>query len=217
MQDVEGVRRDVRVVNLSLVNMDWYIKQLKHNEPYGAKKVPISLTDEQIAGITPMEYEPQMMALPVPRNAAEGWDLAANEQGGVPLLNRQDSAREVPLQSRGKAMDIVDTLKFMMPSTIQFGNIKGLRVQDIIVFDIIRTSNWQRPIYFASTGGDDSKIGLSDFMEVRGLAMKLVPRRSQAFWANVNEEALRKHLMDSDGAVCAIRQSTSTRTSAGSC
>jgi len=44
LQEVEDVRRDVRVVNLSLLNTGWYIRQLKHMEP----KVAMDLTDEQI-------------------------------------------------------------------------------------------------------------------------------------------------------------------------
>jgi len=52
MQDVEGFRRDVRVVNLSLINLPWYIKQLRDIEP----KLPISLTDEQIDGEAYMPY-----------------------------------------------------------------------------------------------------------------------------------------------------------------
>ncbi len=44
MQEVEGVRRDVRIVNLSLLNTGWYIKQLKHREA----KVPISFSDAYI-------------------------------------------------------------------------------------------------------------------------------------------------------------------------
>jgi len=44
LQEVEDVRRDVRVVNLSLLNTGWYIRQLKHMEP----KVQMDLTDEQI-------------------------------------------------------------------------------------------------------------------------------------------------------------------------
>ncbi len=184
LQDVEGVRRDVRVICLSLANTDWYIKQLKNTEPFGAKKVPISMSDEQITGIQPVQYEPQMFSLPVPRSAEEGWDLSnTSPQGSDVAL----------LQSRGS--EIVDTVKFVMPATLQFGNIKALRVQDILVFDIIRTNRWQRPIYFATTGGDDSKIGLQDHMEMHGLAMKLVPRKVHSFWEGVDEQSLRKQLM----------------------
>jgi tetratricopeptide (TPR) repeat protein len=50
LQEVEGVRKDVRVVNLSLLNTAWYIKQLKYEEP----KVPITLTDSQIDRLMPV-------------------------------------------------------------------------------------------------------------------------------------------------------------------
>jgi hypothetical protein len=125
-----------------------------------------------------------MFSLPVPRSAEEGWDSSNTNLQGA----------DIALQySRGS--EIVDTVKFVMPATLQFGNIKALRVQDILVFDIIRTNRWQRPIYFATTGGDDSKIGLQDHMEMRGLAMKLVPRKIRTFWEGVDEQILRKQLM----------------------
>lgn len=175
LQDVEGVRRDVRVVNLSLANTDWYIKQLKHNSPYGAKPVPISIPDDQIDGIQPMMYKTQLVQIPVPRFAMDGWNSPDNNDP--------------------RSTTIVDTMKFVMPATLQFGNVSALRVQDVLVFDIVRTSNWRRPIYFAITaGGDDSRIGLRDYVELQGLAYKLVPQRRQAYWAAVNEERTRAHL-----------------------
>ena len=184
LQDVEGVRRDVRIVNLSLGNMDYYILQLKHARPYGAKPVPISLPDDQIEGIQPMAYQTQMIRIPIPKFAAEGRSSprVAMEGGASGAAAQDDKA-------------IVDTMKFVMPATLHYGNTGALRVQDILVFDIVRSMLWERPVYFAITaGGDESKIGLRDYLELEGLAYRLVPHKRQAYWAAVNEERTRAHL-----------------------
>ena len=49
IQEVEGVRKDCRIVNLSLLNTEWYIRQMRDMEP----KVPISYTDQQIDDLRP--------------------------------------------------------------------------------------------------------------------------------------------------------------------
>ena len=175
LQDAEGIRRDVRIVNLSLANTDWYIKELKHNRPYGSKPVPISLPDDRIEGIQPMMYNTQTVQIPIPRFAKDGTSPA--DEGDA------------------TANTIVDTMKFVMPATLQYGNVSALRVQDILVFDIVRTAGWKRPIYFAiTTGGESNNIGLKEYLELQGLAFKVVPTRRQAFWSAVNEERTRAHL-----------------------
>ncbi|MCK4546050.1 MAG: DUF2723 domain-containing protein [Candidatus Eisenbacteria sp.] len=50
LQEVKGFRKDVRVVNLSLLNTPWYILQLKHAEP----TVPMRLSDEEIKKLMPV-------------------------------------------------------------------------------------------------------------------------------------------------------------------
>lgn len=50
MQCVERFRKDVSVANASLLNTDWYIRQLRDEEP----KVPITLTDKQIEDLQPI-------------------------------------------------------------------------------------------------------------------------------------------------------------------
>jgi hypothetical protein len=49
MQEVKNYRKDVRVLNLSLLNTPWYIWQLKHLEP----KVPMRYSDQTIGGLQP--------------------------------------------------------------------------------------------------------------------------------------------------------------------
>ncbi len=165
LQDVEGVRRDIRIVNLSLVNTSWYISQLKHQEPHGAKKVPISLSDEEIEQIGPMQWEPREMTIPVPAKIMQEY--------------AQFSDRPAQPQMKDEAAKDGE-IRFTLPNTISFpqGNgqvIKAIRAQDIMAYDIIRTNNWVRPIYMAVTSTPDSKIGLDRFFRMDGLAMKLIP------------------------------------------
>jgi hypothetical protein len=151
LQDVEGVRRDIRIVNLSLVNTPWYIKQLKHNKPHGAKKVSISIPDAQIENIQPIRWEPRKMSVPV--------SIEIYKKFGV---------TDTAVIRSGK-------IDFTMPNTITFGDVKAIKVQDILVHDIIMTNNWERPIYFAVTVSPDSKIGLDNYMWMNGLAWRLKP------------------------------------------
>ncbi len=73
IQEVEGVRKDVRVVNLSLLNTPWYIEQLKNDEP----KLPIKMSDLDIKRITPSPWQKKEFTLPGPnKNSPElKWDL----------------------------------------------------------------------------------------------------------------------------------------------
>jgi hypothetical protein len=179
LQDVEGVRRDVRVVCLSLLNTNWYISQLKHAEPYGAKKVPISTPDVQIEQIAPREFQPRVVRLPVPGDVMKRYGV----EGTAGTLTSKDKGADTP-----------DTISFYMPNTLEFGNVKGIRVQDIMVFDIVASSNWQRPIYFAMTVSPDGQIGLRDYLQLEGLAFRLIPKKGAAFWSNINEYRMRAQL-----------------------
>ncbi|HKP95643.1 MAG TPA: DUF2723 domain-containing protein [Fibrobacteria bacterium] len=66
IQEVEGVRKDVRVVNLSLVNTNWYVKQLKTHEP----KLTVGFSDEEINALEPQPWRfKQAVAFKVPNSA----------------------------------------------------------------------------------------------------------------------------------------------------
>ncbi|MBW6458694.1 MAG: DUF2723 domain-containing protein, partial [FCB group bacterium] len=126
MQEVEKFRLDIKVVNLSLLNTPWYIKQLKNIEP----KIPLVWSDEQIDRIRPIPWE----------------------------------EREINVAG----------IQFTLQPT--FGN-QFLRVQDLMILELIKVNNWERPIYFATTVATSARIGLDDYLAMEGQVMRLYPHK----------------------------------------
>ena len=72
MQLVEEYRKDITIVNLSLLNVGWYIKQLKNDYPYGTNTLEITMTDDEIDNLKAMKWEERVVKIPVepdPENA----------------------------------------------------------------------------------------------------------------------------------------------------
>ncbi len=172
MQDVEGVRRDVRIVNLSLLNTSWYIKQLKNQEPYGAKRVAMSLTDREIDDLAPTRWKTTNVSIPVPRNVYKEYGI-------------KDTTK------------MTGSLKWKFAPTLKYGSINAVRVQDLVVFDIIKNFRWKRPIYFSVTCSEDSHIGLDKYLKMEGLAYRLVPEKADNELTFINEPVMRAQLFDS--------------------
>ncbi len=173
LQDVEGVRRDVRIVNLSLVNTPWYIEQMKKKPYYAeAKAVPISMSDKQIQEIQPVQFEETKLSLPVP-----------------PEVYARFGITDTAETNKGR-------LEFTMRPTLQFGQIGALRVQDIMTQDIIFQNNWKVPVYFAVTCSPDSKIGLDEYLWFNGLAWRLEPHKVPDDYRGVNIDILEQNVFN---------------------
>lgn len=172
LQDVEGVRQDVRIANLSLLNTGWYILQLKNTEPHGTPKIKMSFSDQQIKRLAPSQWETRKIDVPVRKET-------------FTKLGITDTA----LINKGK-------FSWEMEPTVNFGNIKAVRVQDIVAMDIVRSNINDRPVYFAVTTPDNSKIGLNDYLEMEGLAFRVLPKKFNNFYSAINPEIMWKQLME---------------------
>jgi hypothetical protein len=158
LQEVEGVRTDVRIVNLSLLNTDWYISQLKYNSPNGAPPVPISAPDELFMGekTASIPAKSQSLAIPIDKTA---------------FLNNY------PTEGRFSEEDLADTLYWKLPVRGSGQNTYLLK-QDFMTYDIVTTAireGWKRPICFANTLPSFSYLGLSDYLYQRGNVYELLP------------------------------------------
>ncbi|ROL61172.1 DUF2723 domain-containing protein [Bacteroidetes/Chlorobi group bacterium ChocPot_Mid] len=187
LQDVAGVRRDVRIVNLSLGNTLWYIHQLKHREPWGAQKIPLSFSDESLTvpedDERALRYDggpAQNITIPVPRDILKKYtsDSSAIARGVMEFtfVGKQYS------EQNGKPFYL-------------------FRVQDKLVLDIIRQTKWQRPVYFSTTVGAEAYSGLEPFFRNEGMVMRIcpVPQRTKSGDA-LDENKMAACLLDVDNS-----------------
>jgi len=179
LQEVEGIRTDIRVVNLSLVNTDWYILQLKNEEPHGAKKVPMNLTDDQIRNLSLAAWSEKDIDLAVPKEVFARFGVS-----------------DTSITNKGK-------ITFRMPPTLQAYDRQGrqvtaIRIQDIMVREIVLATKWERPVYFAVTVAPEAMIGLDNYLQMEGLAMRLTPVRGNGIYdiRQSSEEHLRESLFN---------------------
>jgi len=156
LQDVAGVRRDVRVVNLSLGQTAWYIWQLKNEQPWGAKKVPISFSDQ---------------VLKVPEGERGG--LGPRELGQNETVTL-DVPADVMRRLTGNKEATATTMTWQVQG-MDWGGTQVLGVQHQLVRDILVTNKWQRPVYFSTSTGSDVWSGLDSYFRQEGLAYRIMP------------------------------------------
>jgi hypothetical protein len=167
LQDVAGIRRDVRVVNLSLGQTTWYIEQLKNRDPWGAKKLPLSFSDSQLlvdeedAGALSYDFGPaQEISFAVSKDILRKWTSDSS------IINRGSFTWVFTGSPRGRGEDGKDSYFF--------------GVQHKLVADIIKQTKFERPVYFSTSMGiepgyADEHCGLQDYMRLEGLAFRICP------------------------------------------
>ena len=177
LQEVERIRTDVRVVNLSLANTGWYLDQLKNSRPHGAKPVAFSLSDGEIAGITYVPIDSVDAVLP---------SSSIRQQ-----LLRESQLHGLPLPS-----EPVDTMTWLLKPGLTYDGQGYLRPQDIAVYEILMNNFARRPIYFALTVDPESMIGIENYLRLDGLAYKVVPIKSADPMSYVDPAVLYRNLLN---------------------
>ncbi len=186
-QEVEGIRTDIKVVNLSLFNTGWYIDQMKRAS-YDAAPIPSSLEHEDYRSGT-RDYIPiqerfkqhidvkDVVSFINSNNPKAKLNTSAGLRNYCPTkklslsVNKEKVKAFIPKEYHNK---IVDEVKWTLK-----GN--GLYKNKLMVLDILANFNWDRPIYFAITVGKDNFMGLEKHFQLEGLTYRLVPYLSNNF------------------------------------
>lgn len=209
-QEVEGIRTDVRIVNLSLLGTDWYIDQMLR-KAYNSEPVPFSAPEymyRQGGLLDVVSLNPATNTTGVFLDLKEAMKYVMNDDN-VKVGTQGRKYMEIPSRTfslkvdpaaivKNKVLDAND--KSTVASEIKFTVPKGsLFKNDLMILDLIANNDWKRPVYFA--GGADPKtyLGLQDYFQAEGLAYKFVPVESKggsvSTYGKVNVEKMYNNVM----------------------
>ncbi len=186
-QEVEGIRTDVRVVNLSLIAVDWYIDQLRrtvNNSPAIAMSIP----KDQLRGFKRVQTpyyasndEREMDVKQVLKFLGEDHKQESGGSGRAFDTYLPTRKMFLPINKQwfldnklvsGSDSSLVDTLH------INLGKDKKYIIKDeLAMLDIIASNLGKRPIYWAVTCREDKLLGLEDYLQLEGLGLQIVPKK----------------------------------------
>ncbi|MBV4356696.1 glycosyltransferase family 117 protein [Pinibacter aurantiacus] len=207
-QEVEHIRPDIRVINNSLLGIDWYINQLRYKVNESAP-IDVILTPEQIQGRNRdyIVYNPQKNVNP--NNYYDLYDVMKN------VVGSDDPNMQVQMQG-GDRLNVMPTKKFRVPADEAVVRANGtvnptdtvtdlmidipeaknyIMKNDIAILNIIAANKWKRPICFTAAYSAQ-ELGFGNFVRKDGLTYRLVPVKNNT---GVNVDWMIDKLMNKFG------------------
>ena len=216
-QEVEGNRTDVRVCNLSYLQTDWYIDQMKRDS-YDSPAVPIEWSRlEYVQGHNEaVSIRPEIMKS-INEFYQQNPEEAAKEFGDNPyelknilrhwVRNPKLGDQIIPTDSvvikldkeaiKRSGMMIPDSLHGEIPEYMSI-SLKGKRMlykSELMMLEMLANTNWERPMYMAITVGTENHLNLGDNFMQEGLAYRITPFNTTKLNARIDSEKMYDNLM----------------------
>jgi hypothetical protein len=181
-QEVEEVGTDIRVCNLSYLQTDWYISQMKRPY-YESAALPISWEYKDfMPGSNEIARVDNRLGQPISVERAFNFlrsdDPRTKNREGDNYLPSDQLYVETPDGER-----------------IIFKKKRMYTRSEMMIMEMLSTNKWERPMYFCATVGNDYYLGMEPYMELTGLTYQITPIRSNNGQPRVNSEKMYENLM----------------------
>lgn len=211
LQEVEGYRTDVRIINLTLASTEWFIDMIKR-QAYEGKPVKLSMEKD--------DY----------RQGTRDYVPIVDQKKSSTYINVSDlvtfvlDEKNQEMFGGGNRMNYFPTRKFRVPvdSTTVVSNgtvtseyadrvvdaleweVKGSYIlkSELVILDFLANNNWERPVYFANTMPRNSYFGLEEYMQHEGFAYRLVPYKAKndrnqfGYFGEVQPDIMYQNMME---------------------
>lgn len=217
-QETEGFRTDMRVCNLSYLQTDWYVDQMKR-PAYDSPALPISWSR--------YEYERVYRSEPVPvvpsfkKAVLDGYNgpdsLQWKKQFGEEPFElksvlkywaraKDENLRMIPTDTvyitidkdavRRSGMNIPEGVEIPDRMAISLKGKRSLYLADIMQLELLANTNWERPMYMAMTVGGDAYLpALEDYFMLEGFAYRITPFRTKELGMTMDVDKMYENLM----------------------
>jgi hypothetical protein len=185
-QEVEGIRTDIKVCNLSYLRASWYIEQMSRKS-YEAEPMPFSLTQDKI-------HKGNRDILPIidrvgqPVEVKQVIDFVASDDDKTKINSpfvRNEKINYIPTKQFKLTIDSTTVVKNNIVNEKYSGRIVDemqwklgnsyLYKDGLMLLDLLATNNWERPIYWAMTVTSTKYFNLQKYFKLDGLTYQLVP------------------------------------------
>ncbi len=208
VQEVEGVRPDIKIVNMSYLGMDWYISQ-QQKKTYDAAPIPFSFTKDKY-------YMGRLDAVLFQERFQESVELSE----AMDFLGSDDVRTKVRVTS-GDMIDFLPARKFHITvdkqKVLETGTVKPedadlivdkvefeikksyITKSEMAVLNMIAANNWERPIYIDHSLLFTGNIFFTDYLQYEGLAYRFVPIKTGGSGVNmgrIDADILYDHVMN---------------------
>ncbi len=217
-QETEGFRTDARVCNLSYLQTDWYIDQMKR-PAYDSPSVPIDWKRIQYVTGTRegIRVEPNALktVLDNIRQMNDNPEVAAEALGENPYELK--NIMEKWILSDNPMMQIIPTDSIVVPIDKEAVRRSGMMIagdsipdymvlslkgrgavykSELMMYEMLRQCNWERPMYMAVTVGPSNEGALGKYFVQEGLANRITPFDTSSSGNTINTEKMYDNLMN---------------------